>query len=136
MEFKQQWLQEAIKARSKAYTPFSNFKVGAYLVTKDGRAFHGCNVENAAYGPTICAERTALVSAIAQGYQPGDFEFIVVVTGADKPSSPCGVCRQVMKELCDDQMPVFMTNTAGEVINSTVDELLPYGFSGKDLAND
>ncbi|KAA1040073.1 cytidine deaminase [Macrococcus equipercicus] len=136
MEFKQEWLEEVLTARSRAYTPFSHFKVGAYLVTKDGRAFYGCNVENAAYGPTICAERTALVSAIAQGYRPGDFKMIVVATGADKPSSPCGVCRQVMKELCDDDMPVLMTNTAGDVIESTVAELLPNGFSGKDLTND
>ncbi|GGB04628.1 cytidine deaminase [Macrococcus hajekii] len=133
MEFRQEWLHEVRKAQKKAYVPYSKFKVGAYLLTKDGKDFHGCNVENAAYGEAICAERTALVSAIAQGYQPGDFAAITVTTDAAEPSSPCGACRQVLKELCDDDMPVFMTNPAGDIIKMTVAELLPLGFSGKDL---
>lgn len=136
MEFQQIWLDHVLQARSKAYTPYSNFNVGAYLITKDGRAFDGCNVENAAYGEAICAERTALVSAIAAGYRPGDFKAIVVSTDTPVPSSPCGACRQVLKELCDDDMPVFMTNTNGDVIQKTVAELLPLGFSGKDLTDD
>ncbi|TDM04375.1 cytidine deaminase [Macrococcus carouselicus] len=133
MEFNREWLHEVRHAQSKAYTPYSRFNVGAYLLAKDGQAFHGCNVENAAYGEAICAERTALVSAIAQGYKPGDFAAIVVTTDADEPSSPCGACRQVLKELCDDDMPVYMTNPAGDIIERTVAELLPLGFSGKDL---
>ncbi|MCO4095593.1 cytidine deaminase [Macrococcoides canis] len=133
MEFKLEWLEGVIRAQQKAYAPYSNFKVGAYLITKDGKAFDGCNVENAAYGDCICAERTALVSAIADGYKPGDFEVLVVTTDTEHPSSPCGSCRQVIKELCDDDMPVFLTNVKGDVIERTVDDLLPLGFSGKDL---
>lgn len=133
MEFKQEWLEGVIRAQQKAHAPYSNFKVGAYLITKDGKSFDGCNVENAAYGDCICAERTALVSAIADGYKLGDFEVLVVTTDTDTPSSPCGSCRQVIKELCDDEMPVFLTNVKGDVIARTVDDLLPLGFSGKDL---
>lgn len=136
MEFKAEWLDIVKEARNNAYTPYSGFKVGAYLTTKDGREFKGCNVENAAYGPTICAERTALVSAVAAGYRPGDFDKIVVMTDSAEPSSPCGVCRQVMKELCDGDMPVFMTNTKGDWKQGTVDDLLPASFSGEDITND
>lgn len=126
-------VRERYTRSAKAHAPYSNFKVGAYLITKDGKAFDGCNVENAAYGDCICAERTALVSAIADGYKPGDFEVLVITTDTDTPSSPCGSCRQVIKELCDDDMPVFLTNVKGDVIARTVDDLLPLGFSGKDL---
>lgn len=133
MIFQKEWLDEVKKARLKAYVPYSKFKVGAYLIAKDGNTFHGCNVENAAYGDAICAERTALVSAIAQGYQPGDFKALVVTTDTETPSSPCGSCRQVIKELCEDDMPVYLTNISGDVIERTVDDLLPLGFSGKDL---
>ncbi|RNB37633.1 hypothetical protein EDM29_15570, partial [Staphylococcus aureus] len=90
-------------------------------------------VENAAYPSCICAERSSLVAAISEGYRPGEFESITITVDADKPSSPCGTCRQVLKELCDDDMPVYMTNHTGELLESTVAELLPYGFSGKDL---
>ena len=133
MEFKQELYEEVRKAQKNAYTPYSKFNVGAYLIAKDGTAFHGCNVENAAYGEAICAERTALVSAVAKGYRPGDFAAIVVTTDTDKPSSPCGACRQVINELCDDDMPVYLTNHNGDVIERTVADLLPLGFSGKDL---
>lgn len=133
MEFKNEWLDGVKTAREKAYTPYSNFKVGAFLIAKDGTTFDGCNVENAAYGDCICAERTALVSAIAQGYKPGDFEALVVTTDTPTPSSPCGSCRQVIKELCDDEMPIYLTNIKGDVIKRTVDDILPLGFSGRDL---
>ncbi|WP_252345068.1 cytidine deaminase [Staphylococcus succinus] len=127
------YLTEVRTAQANAYAPYSNFKVGAYLRTKDGKSFHGANVENAAYPMAICAERSSLVSAISEGYKPGDFESITITVDADKPSSPCGACRQFMKELCDDDMPVYMTNQNGDLIESTVGDLLPLGFSGKDL---
>lgn len=133
MAYQTHYFTEARAAQQQAYTPYSKFKVGAYLKAKDGRTFHGANVENASYPLTICAERASLVAAISEGYKPGDFESITVTVNADKPSSPCGACRQVLKELCDDDMPVYMTNHKGEVITSTVAELLPLGFSGKDL---
>lgn len=131
MEFKAEWLEEALKAKSNAYTPYSNFNVGALLITEDDEYIYGANIENAAYPASICAERTALVSAYASNKRK--FKAIVVVTDAKEPASPCGVCRQVMKELCHDDMPVFLVSPDGKVIERTVDDLLPLGFSGKDM---
>ncbi|MCI2947644.1 cytidine deaminase [Staphylococcus caledonicus] len=133
MSYQSHYFLEAKEAQKRAYAPYSKFNVGAYLITKDGRTFYGANVENAAYPSCICAERSSLVAAISEGYRPGEFESITITVDADKPSSPCGTCRQVLKELCDDDMPVYMTNHTGELLESTVAELLPYGFSGKDL---
>lgn len=129
--FKNEWLEEVIEAQSRAYTPYSKFNVGALLVTEDDEYIYGANIENAAYPASICAERSALVSAYSNNITK--FKAIVVVTDADEPASPCGVCRQVMKELCDDDMPVYLTSKSGEVIKRTVDDLLPLGFSGKDM---
>lgn len=135
MTYNNDYFNEVRKAQRNAYVPYSNFKVGAYLRTKDGNVFYGANVENAAYPMAICAERSSLVAAISNGYKPGDFESITITVDASEPSSPCGACRQVLKELCDADMPVYMTNHNGEMIESTVDKLLPLGFSGKDLNN-
>ena len=108
MSYQSHYFKEVREAQKNAYAPYSNFKVGAYLKTKDGRCFYGANVENAAYPMGICAERSSLVSAISEGYQPGDFESITVTV-------------------------VYMTNQNGDMIEATVGELLPLGFSGKDL---
>ncbi|CAM4141926.1 cytidine deaminase [Lacicoccus alkaliphilus] len=132
--FKEEWLKEAIEAQSRAYTPYSNFNVGALLVTEDDQYIYGANIENAAYPATICAERSALVSAYSNNITK--FKALVVVTDAEAPASPCGVCRQVMKELCRDDMPVYLTSKTGEVIKRSVDDLLPLGFSGKDMKNE
>lgn len=129
--FKDEWLKEVIEAQSRAYTPYSKFNVGALLVTDDDEYIYGANIENASYPATICAERSALVSAYSNNITK--FKALVVVTDADAPASPCGICRQVMKELCDDDMPVYLTSKSGEVIKRTVDDLLPLGFSGKDM---
>jgi len=99
-------LADARSARDMAYAPYSRFPVGAALLTKDGRRFNGCNVENAAYGLCNCAERTALFSAVAAGCKPGDFAAMAVIADTPGPVSPCGSCRQVMAELCDPGMPV------------------------------
>lgn len=132
--FKEEWLEEVIEAQSRAYTPYSNFNVGALLVTEDDGYVYGANIENASYPATICAERSALVSAYSNNLTK--FKALVVVTDSEVPASPCGVCRQVMKELCDDDMPVYLTSKTGEVIKRTVDDLLPLGFSGKDMENE
>lgn len=129
--FQKEWLREVEEAQSRAYTPYSNFNVGALLVTVDDEYIYGANIENAAYSATICAERSALVSAYSNSITK--FKAIVVVTDAEEPASPCGVCRQVLKELCDDDMPVYLTSKSGDVIKRTVDDLLPLGFSGKDM---
>jgi cytidine deaminase len=129
--FKEEWLTEVQNAQKRAYTPYSNFNVGALLITEDDEYIYGANIENAAHPAAICAERTALVSAYANNKRK--FKAIVVITDSTEPASPCGVCRQVMKELCHDDMPVYLTSKSGEVIKRTVDDLLPLGFSGKDM---
>ncbi|MEI7035987.1 cytidine deaminase [Fulvimonas yonginensis] len=121
-------LQLARKAREQAYAPYSNFRVGAALLTRDGRRFTGCNVENAAYGLCNCAERTALFAAVAAGCRPGDFATLAVTADTPGPVSPCGACRQVMAELCDEDMPVLLGNLAGAVQETTVGALLPGSF--------
>ncbi|WP_397351472.1 cytidine deaminase [Paenibacillus sp. Y412MC10] len=128
-----QLMQEAIKARTKAYTPYSHFGVGAALLDAEGHIHHGCNVENAAYGPTNCAERTALFRAIADGHQPGSFQAIAVVGDTEGPISPCGVCRQVLVELCAPDMKVIMGNLKGDIQETTVRDLLPGAFGPSDL---
>jgi cytidine deaminase len=121
-------LELARQARESAYAPYSRFQVGAALQTRDGQQFSGCNVENAAYGLCNCAERTALFSAIAAGYKPGDFSAIAVIADTPEPVSPCGSCRQVLSELCDPAMPVLLANMAGATRQTTVEALLPEGF--------
>ncbi|KRE90957.1 cytidine deaminase [Frateuria sp. Soil773] len=118
----------AREARESAYAPYSHFRVGAAVQTRDGRRFGGCNVENAAYGLCNCAERTALFAAVAAGCKPGDFAALAVTGDTSGPISPCGACRQVMAELCDPAMPVLLGNLAGDVQRTTVDGLLPGAF--------
>ncbi|WP_144554756.1 cytidine deaminase [Bacillus sp. X1(2014)] len=128
---KKELIVEANKARERAYVPYSNFKVGAALLSKDGQVFHGCNIENAAYSMTNCAERTALFKAYSEGIT--QFASLVVVADTEGPVSPCGACRQVISELCDAEMEVVLTNLKGDVQNILVKDLLPGAFSPKDL---
>jgi cytidine deaminase len=121
-------LDAARAAREHAYAPYSAFAVGAAVQARDGRRFHGCNVENAAYGLCNCAERTALFAAIAAGCQPGDFVALAVVADTADPTSPCGACRQVLAELCDQAMPVMLGNLHGATQKTTVAALLPAAF--------
>jgi cytidine deaminase len=122
---------EALKAREFAYVPYSKFQVGAALLSKDGQVFHGCNIENAAYGVTNCAERTALFKAYSEGNT--QFDSLVVIADTDGPVSPCGACRQVISELCDTEMEVVLTNLKGDIQRIKVKDLLPSAFSPKDL---
>ncbi|WP_054956657.1 cytidine deaminase [Paenibacillus dakarensis] len=126
-------IQEAIKARSRAYIPYSHFGVGAALLDEFGEVHYGCNVENAAYGPTNCAERTALFRAIADGHKPGSFQAIAVVADTEEPCAPCGVCRQVLVELCKPDMKVILGNMKGNIRETTVKDLLPGAFGPWDL---
>lgn len=121
-------LHAARRARERAYAPYSNFRVGAAVRTRDGRVFDGCNVENASYGLCNCAERTALFAAVAAGCRPGDFEALAVVADTPGPASPCGACRQVMAELCGDAMPVLLGNLSDATARTTVGALLPASF--------
>lgn len=118
----------AREARELAYAPYSQFLVGAAVRTRDGRTFGGCNVENAAYGLCNCAERTALFAAVAAGCRPGDFVALAVIADTPTPVSPCGACRQVMAELCDEAMPVLLGNLGGATQHTTVGVLLPGSF--------
>ncbi|MFC0560755.1 cytidine deaminase [Halalkalibacter alkalisediminis] len=128
---KMKLVEEAIKAREKAYTPYSEFKVGAALLTKGGKVIHGCNIENAAYSMCNCAERSALFSA----YSAGDKEFTMLAVVADtlRPVSPCGACRQVISELCSSEMKIILSNLNGDLQEITVHDLLPGAFSPEDL---
>lgn len=130
---KQQLVGWALEAREKAYVPYSHFKVGSALLDADGQVHQGCNVENAAYGPTNCAERTALFRAIADGKIPRTFRAIAVIGDTPNPITPCGVCRQVLIELCAPDMPVYMANLQGVITETTVAELLPGAFTQNDL---
>src|SRR6476659_6287155 len=129
----EQLLERAGVARDKAYAPYSKFKVGAALLTKDGKIFDGCNIENASYGLCNCAERTAFFSAIANGYQPGDFTALAVIGDTDGPIAPCGACRQVTLELGGNDLPVVLTNLKGDLLETTAAGQLPNAFGGWDL---
>ncbi|QUW22221.1 cytidine deaminase [Sporosarcina sp. Marseille-Q4063] len=123
---------ESKTAREKAYVPYSKFPVGAALLGENGIVYHGCNIENSAFSMTNCAERTAFFKAISEGVQ--SFKALAVTGDTDGPISPCGACRQVIAEFCDGEMPVYLTNLKGDVMETTVAELLPGAFSKEDLA--
>jgi cytidine deaminase len=126
-----QLIEEAKKAREKAYVPYSKFGVGAALLTTDGKVYHGCNIENAAYSMCNCAERTALFKAYSEGDK--DYQKLAVVADTDRPCSPCGACRQVISELCSKDMKVILSNLKGDILEITVEDLLPGAFSPEDL---
>lgn len=128
---KQALMAKALEARGLAYVPYSQFPVGAALLTREGNVYLGGNIENAAYSLCNCAERTALFKA----YSEGDRDFTALAVAADTPGpvSPCGACRQVMAELCPPQMLVFLTNLNGDVTETTVSALLPGAFTKEDL---
>ena len=121
------------KAYDNAYAVYSNFKVGAVLVLKNGEYIIGANVENASYGLSNCAERTALFKAYSEGLTKDDIVAMSIAGATDNAISPCGACRQVMAELLHLDTPVYLTNLKGDVVKMTVKELLPYSFSGSDL---
>lgn len=127
-------VKAALEVRERAYVPYSHFKVGAALLTKSGKVYVGCNIENGTYSPTICAERSALASAISAGEQLGSFTAIAVVGSQSHPTTPCGVCRQVLYELapgCTVVMEPPPDLGKGRLVMS-VEELLPLGFSLND----
>ncbi|AAS40902.1 MULTISPECIES: cytidine deaminase [Bacillus] len=128
---KKKYIEEANKMLEKAYIPYSKFPVGAALVTKEGKIYTGCNIENASYGLCNCAERTAIFKAVSEGER--DFSYLVITGETDGPISPCGACRQVIAEFCEPKMPVLLTNVKGDEKEVTVEQLLPGAFSIQDL---
>lgn len=127
----------AYEARERAYTPYSGFQVGAALLTKQGKIYLGCNIENAAYTPTNCAERTAFFKAVSEGER--EFAAIAVVGGPKgtrkgETCAPCGVCRQVMREFCDPkEFRVLLEDGKGGILNLALEEMLPLGFGPENL---
>ncbi len=126
----------ALEARRMAYAPYSGFKVGAALLTKEGKVYQGCNIENAGYTPTNCAERTAFFKAVSEGER--EFEAIAIVGGKgelpDDYAWPCGVCRQVMMEFCDPKsFRVITAVSETEFVERTLSEMLPHGFGPNNL---
>ena len=127
-------MEIAVKAREMSYSPYSNFRVGAALLGKSGKVYTGCNVENAGYTPTNCAERTALFKAISEGEH--EFSAIAIVGGLGENISefcaPCGVCRQALSEFCDKDFRFILGNPK-EIMVLTMEEIMPYSFGKGDL---
>lgn len=121
----------AKEAMFRSYSPYSEYQVGAALLTGDGRVYQGCNIENAAYSPTVCAERAAFFKAVYDGVR--DFQAIAIVGGKSGQMQgicpPCGVCRQVMREFCRDDFTVYLLGKNNEILSLTLAQLLPLSFS-------
>ena len=125
-------IDTAIEQLKFSYTPYSNFKDGAALLTKSGKIYTGCNIENAAYASTMCAERNAVFGAYCKGYRKEDIIGLAIVADCSPIASPCGACRQVLSELVDLEMPIFLANKE-KVEKHTIGELLPMVFIGESL---
>jgi cytidine deaminase len=123
-------LEAAADVRTRAYAPYSNFKVGAAVETENGDIYTGCNVESASYGLTVCAERVAIWKGISRGVTK--FERIAVVVDTEEPTPPCGTCRQIIWEFCGD-VPVILANLHGKKETVMMSELLPRAFDSKFL---
>lgn len=126
----------ALQARNMAYTPYSHYRVGAALLTADGKVYQGSNIENASYGATNCAERTAFFKAVSEGEH--DFKAIAIAGGleGENPTDyayPCGICRQVMQEFCRDDFQVIVAKSTEEYQCYPLSELLPFGFGGESI---
>ena len=123
----------AVEAMHHAYAPYSGFKVGAALLCKDGSVYQGCNIENASYSPTNCAERTAIFKAVYDGQR--EFTAIAVCGGKNGKITgafpPCGVCRQVMREFCEDDFVIYLVGKDGSYEKVTLSQLLPFSFSAQ-----
>lgn len=134
----EQLIENAIEARKMAYTPYSKYKVGAALLSSDNKIIKGCNIENAAYGPTNCAERTAFFKAVSEGVK--EFSAIAIVGGLENETDlfsgyafPCGICRQVMREFCDSEFEIVVARSTDDYKVYTLGELLPESFGPDNL---
>lgn len=127
----EQLVEQAREARQRAYAPYSHFLVGAALLTKSGRVFSGANVENAVHGLAICAERNAIFQAVAHGER----EFAVIVVVTEPGVTPCGACRQVMREFDDGSLRIIVADTAGNYHTHQLAQLLPHAFTAEHLPN-
>ena len=128
-------IRKALEAMKNSYSPYSGFAVGAALLAKSGKVYTGCNIENAAFGPTVCAERTAFFKAVSEGER--EFEKIAVTGGKNGKVTdyafPCGVCRQVMAEFCDKNFEIITAKSESDYISRTLGDLLPESFGKNNL---
>ncbi|MDN6162130.1 MAG: cytidine deaminase [Atopostipes sp.] len=124
-------IEKANGMLENAYVPYSNFPVGAAILSKDGEIFTGSNIENSSYSLSNCAERTAVFKAVSEGSL--EFDKMVVTGNTEGPISPCGACRQVLSEFCEPDMPIILTNIKGDIEETTIAELLPNAFTQADL---
>lgn len=130
---KEQLMESARKMKEAAYVPYSKFPVGVALLLKDGNVINGVNVENVSLGATNCAERTAIFTAITNGYRKGDFQAIAVAGDTVDFLPPCSICRQVLAEFCLPEMPVYLTNEKNEILELILKDLLPYAFTDLEM---
>jgi cytidine deaminase len=126
---KRDLIKSALEAKDMAYVPYSNFHVGAALITEDDEVYTGCNIEISSYSPTLCAERTAIFKAVSEGHKKIK---TIAIVGDSSPTYPCGVCRQVIREFGKDAN-IIIANTEDDYKEYTLDELLPYSFGPEDL---
>lgn len=130
---KEELVELAKKEMERSYSPYSKFKVGAALLTKDGKVYLGTNIENAAFGLCLCAERNAIFGAYCNGVKKEDIKALAVIADTEGPVSPCGSCRQVMAELLNRDTPIYLANLKNDIMVTNVEELLPYSFGGESL---
>ena len=126
-------INKSIEATKLSYSPYSNFRVGAAILMKDGNVIMGANIENASYGLTMCAERNTVFKTILSGYKVEDMVAMALCADADEVPYPCGACRQVLSELFPLDAPIFVHNTRGKILETSVKELLPYIFNKENL---
>lgn len=124
-------VSKALEGRKNAYVPYSKFKVGAAVLTEDGKVYTGCNIENASYGATNCAERTAIFKAVSEGYRI--IKAIAIVGIENEYTYPCGICRQVIAEFGSEDIEIILGKNENEYIVKTLDEILPGAFTKRDL---
>ena len=129
----QELINKAIEARNLSYSPYSNFKVGAALLTKNNEIYLGANIENSSYGLSMCAERNATFNAYCHGIKKEDIVAIAIVADTEKPCSPCGACRQVLSELLPKSAMIYLGNLNGDIMETNTSNLLPFAFGKEDL---
>ena len=129
---REELIEEAFKAMENSYAPYSNYHVGAAVLTKDGKVFWGVNIENASFGATNCGERSAIFAAYSNGYRKDTIEALAIVSDGDRIAAPCGICRQVLSELITGDTPIYLSNRKDE-IDTCMNDLLPYQFTTEDV---
>ena len=129
---REELIEEAFKAMENSYAPYSNFHVGAAVLTKDGKVFWGANIENASFGATNCGERSAIFAAYSNGYRKDTIKALAIVSDGDRIAAPCGICRQVLSELITGDTPIYLSNRKDEM-DTCMNELLPYQFATEDV---